>query len=68
MACGNKADAALRKRVHDVDVLLPRNAEDIVHALVFQAVHQELGCVMRVATVLLSEAFDELAGGWIDAF
>src|SRR5437660_17964 len=42
---GYKTDAALRKRVHDVDVLFPGDPENELHALVFQAAHQELGCI-----------------------
>ena len=45
VARGDEADAALRERIHDVDVLFARDAEDVVHALVFQAAHQELGGV-----------------------
>jgi hypothetical protein len=56
VARGDETDAALRQRIHDVDVLFPRNAEDVVHALVFQAAYQELSCVHARCLALLGIA------------
>jgi hypothetical protein len=37
---GDEADAAIQQRVHDIEVLLAGQPEDVFHSLVFQAADQ----------------------------
>ena len=44
MARRDELDRAVEQRIHDVDVLLARNAEDVFDALVLEASYEELRC------------------------
>ena len=45
VARGDETDGAVEQGVHHVDVLLARDAEDVVYVLVFEASDEELGGV-----------------------
>jgi hypothetical protein len=41
---GDKLDSAVEQRIHDVNVLLARNAEDIFDAFVLEAFYKRFRC------------------------
>ena len=48
MAHGDKADGGIQQGIHDVEVFLAGDTEDVLHPLVFQATHKQFGCFHAV--------------------
>ena len=42
--CGDKLNGGIPERLHDVQILLSGNPEDIFHAFIFQTPHQQFCC------------------------
>jgi hypothetical protein len=45
---GSEADTAVEQRVHHIDVLFARQAEDVFHAFVLEALHHQFGGFHRL--------------------
>ena len=42
MACGDETDGGIQQGIHDIQVFLTGDTEDIFHALVLQTAHEQL--------------------------
>jgi hypothetical protein len=51
VAGGDEADIRVQQGVHDVQVFLAGNTEDVFHTFVFQTLHEQIGCLHSLTSL-----------------